>query len=125
MNNADEGVSVLVVDDDPSLRNLIRRILQSRGYKAILAANAVEALEAAEADDPSIDVLLTDLAMPGLGGLELASRLRRWRSDLSIVIMSGDIAPELRRSEPRMAFLPKPFSPDDLIAAIVSVVPPS
>ena len=75
---ARKRTTILVVDDDPSVRSLVVRSLQAAGYRVIHAENGVEALDHAR-QDAEIDLLLTDVVMPLMNGVELAAELRRER----------------------------------------------
>jgi len=102
---------VLVVEDEDVVRGLVHQVLAGDGHEVLLAAGADEAL--ALADGRRIDVLLTDLTMPGLGGRELAGRLRAATPELKVVFMSGfadDGAYSPDALPPRTAFLQKPFT---------------
>lgn len=79
--------SVLVVDDDPSVRRLFTRMLEMQGYAASGAAHGDEAL--ALARDRSFDLLVTDLVLPGASGIEVAQRLRRIHPGLQVIVISG------------------------------------
>src|SRR5439155_19510691 len=79
---------VLLVEDAPGLRELARRLLQRQGYQVLLAADALEALRLFE-QNSSIDVLLTDVVMPGASGPELTRRLVAQRPGLKVIYMSG------------------------------------
>jgi len=102
---------VLVVEDEDVVRGLVHQVLAGDGHEVLLAAGADEAL--ALADGRRIDVLLTDLTMPGLGGRELAGRLRAATPELKVVFMSGFAEDGTYSPEalpPRTAFLQKPFT---------------
>ena len=79
---------ILIVDDDPNLRVMYTVLLQGAGYETVAAGSAERALE--RFDDGPVDLVLTDLAMPGAGGLGLVETLSRRRPQLPIVAMSGD-----------------------------------
>jgi PAS domain S-box-containing protein len=82
-----ETTTVLVVEDEEVIRGLVDQVLRGEGYEVILAADGAEALE--RAHETRVDVLLTDLTMPGIGGRELAERLREGRPELKVMFMSG------------------------------------
>jgi PAS domain S-box-containing protein len=108
--------TVLVVEDEPSLREVARRLLHRLGHTVLVAADAVEALQVFEAN-PSIDVLLTDVVMPGGSGPELAGRLVRQRPALEVIYMSGyteDTIVQHGVVRPGIAFLHKPFTAETL-----------
>jgi signal transduction histidine kinase/CheY-like chemotaxis protein len=112
--------TVLVVDDEPAVREIAARSLARHGYRVIQATGGAEALERAEHDGPP-DLLLTDLVMPGIGGVALARRLRERWPDLAVIFMSGYSAADLRHQgvhDVQDELLVKPFSPDRLVAAV-------
>jgi two-component system cell cycle sensor histidine kinase/response regulator CckA len=111
-------VTVLVVDDEPNVRSVARRILERAGYRVILAEGGEQALRLAE--DAELAVAIVDATMPGLSGAETLRRLRTLRPALPLVVTSGHAEDEVRRASPEVlaGFLPKPFSPDDLRGAI-------
>ena len=116
---------VLLVEDDPAVREFARRGLESMGYSVLATAGADEALLASERWAHKIDVLLTDLVMPGEHGPELAARVRRQRQGIGVVFMSGyskeAVGPggEIGLSG---VFLPKPFSLEALGRAVARAV---
>jgi len=108
--------TVLLVEDDESLRRMARRALGEVGYKVLEAGGAEEALKLAAAG-PAPDALLTDMVLPGKNGVELAKALSAGRKDLRVLFMSG--YSEIPATEEELnglthAFLQKPFSPDAL-----------
>ncbi|HEY9013487.1 MAG TPA: response regulator [Gemmatimonadales bacterium] len=119
-----QGGTVLVVEDDSLVRRMARRALVEAGFTVREAANGEEALTVA-ASEPRIDLVLTDLAMPELGGRELARRLRgRWPR-LPVVFMSGYTDDEVVRRgllEHGVPFLEKPFSPESLARKIAEAL---
>jgi PAS domain S-box-containing protein len=111
---------VLVADDEPAIRHIARRTLESLGFTVVVAASGIEALELHRARAAEVVLAVLDLTMPGGTGLAALQELRRDRPDLPVIVMSGhgpdDSADELRRA--RAHFLAKPFSLDDLISAV-------
>ncbi len=110
------GQTVLVVEDADGLRELARRLLQRQGYAVLVAANADEALRQFDRH-PSIDVLLTDVVMPGLSGPELARQLLERRPALKAIYMSGYTKEAIVQHgvlDPGIAFLHKPFTSETL-----------
>jgi two-component system cell cycle sensor histidine kinase/response regulator CckA len=81
--------TVLLVEDQDGIRDLVREFLQKRGYAVLVAADGQEALELAEEHENEIHLLLTDVVMPNLGGRELASRLAQSRPQMKVLFMSG------------------------------------
>src|SRR5207244_6275034 len=102
----------LVVEDERMVRELFRRVLQGQGYTVLEAENGVQALQLAEQNLDRIDLLLTDMIMPRLGGRELARRLAHLRPGLKVLYVSGyaDEAVALQGVfEPGTDYLQKPF----------------
>lgn len=112
---------VLVVDDEDGLRELVCRTLRAEGYLALEAAHGGEALEMVESGPQAIDLVVTDVVMPGMDGRELGRRLARSRPTLPILYMSAyDVNDIFQRGSPRLSapFLQKPFPRDDLINSV-------
>jgi two-component system, cell cycle sensor histidine kinase and response regulator CckA len=116
--------SVLVVDDDRGVRRLTARMLRLEGYKVIEAASGEEALSLLDTD-PDVDVMVTDIVMPAMHGLELADLALARIPKLRVVLMTGH-APELTAQlEVRNAKFPlllKPFSAQQLLARVREVL---
>lgn len=113
--------SVLLVDDEPMVRRVAARALRAEGYHVIEAADADEALSIVSGDPGVADVLITDVAMPGLNGVELAHCIVAARPDVRILFSSGlnILRDGTRVTLPRgAAFLPKPFTPRALGARL-------
>jgi PAS domain S-box-containing protein len=116
--------TILFVEDAELLRPLIAEVLESYGYTVLQAAHAAEALAFAESGGP-IDLLLTDVVMPGMNGRELAETLLAGRPGLRVLFTSGYPADTVVRhgiAEARVAFIQKPFLADDLVAKIRAVL---
>jgi CheY-like chemotaxis protein len=116
---------VLLVEDEPSLRRLARRILENGGYRVIEAADGAEALEVATACEERIDALVTDVVMPRLGGVELARRLRGERPEMRLLFMSGysdDRGRGVNGLPEHVAVIEKPFRANRLLARLREVL---
>jgi two-component system, cell cycle sensor histidine kinase and response regulator CckA len=117
--------TVLVCDDDDEVRELIGNVLALRGYVVLRARNAQAALALAAEQRAPIDLLVTDLVTPKLGGLELAAELRSRQPRLSVLYIAGHaartavIADQL---EPNTQFLQKPFMPSELTRTVCSIL---
>jgi two-component system cell cycle sensor histidine kinase/response regulator CckA len=112
---------VLVVDDEEGLRNIVCRTLQQEGYGTLAAAHGAEALELMEKAAEPVDLVVTDVVMPGMDGRELGRRLtRRWPTLPILYISAYDVNDIFRRGSPRSSapFLQKPFPPDGLITSV-------
>ncbi|HXU19594.1 MAG TPA: PAS domain S-box protein [Verrucomicrobiae bacterium] len=105
--------TILLAEDEASLRRLTRTTLEQSGYKVLEAKDGVEALTVSEACDLPIDLLLTDVVMPGMGGRALAQELIRRRPEIRVVYMSGYTGQGVGTQgpiDPGSDFLPKPFT---------------
>jgi two-component system cell cycle sensor histidine kinase/response regulator CckA len=116
--------TVLVAEDGAELREVIGESLRAFGYKPILAANAEEALRILEDPKRKVHTLLTDVVMPGVSGVELASRALELRPSLNVIFMSG-YAPDPRHralfARDGAAFLQKPFTPQELAIKLAAL----
>jgi len=109
--------TILLVEDEESVRKLARRALEASGYTVLQAASPLEALEIAARHPGHVDLLLTDVMMPDLTGRQLADRLTASRPGLAVLYMSGyaeDAIVHHGRLDPDTAFLQKPFAPETL-----------
>jgi two-component system cell cycle sensor histidine kinase/response regulator CckA len=110
--------TVLVVEDDTSVRRLAVRVLATAGYKVLEASSGVQALEIGAQERGRLDLLLTDVVMPHMKGTDLAERLREENPGLAVLYISGyatDAVPPGASLPPNATFLPKPFTVEDLI----------
>jgi CheY-like chemotaxis protein len=110
--------TILLVEDDQILRNLSIRILEGFGYTVLSASNGKEALELNQWYSGPIDLLISDMIMPKMGGFELVNQIITARSNLKIMIMSGytdQVLSSLERLPQYKAFLQKPFTPLDFV----------
>ncbi len=114
--------TILVVEDEFTLRELVRNLLQHFGYRILEAANGPEALKVWRAHRSEISLMLTDMMMPeGLSGWELAKRIHQEQPDLKVIYTSGysvDLFGENRELREGANFLPKPYHPVTLAKAI-------
>lgn len=108
------AATVLVVEDDDEVRGLVVGTLRKAGYRVNAAATAEQALRCFEVPGFRVDLVLTDVVLPGIGGLELADALERLRPGGRIAFMSGH-SDELANDAPGRRFLPKPFAPHHLL----------
>ena len=106
--------TVLIVEDEPAVRNLVASALRSEGYRLLVASSAEEALTIADTCGDSIDLLLTDAIMPGKSGIELSNILTARRPGLRVIVMSGYTDETLRDISDRTQLLQKPFAPREL-----------
>lgn len=115
--------TVLVVDDDPMILSYIEEEIGLYGYKPILASSGEEALQLAE--NQQVDLLVTDIMMPGMNGIDLAKKFAIINPAAKILFMSGYICPSLAHQgipESEYAFVQKPFGPKTLVRKMRSVL---
>jgi PAS domain S-box-containing protein len=121
---ATEPRTVLIVDDEQGVRNIVRRLLERGGYRVLEASDGRSALTFIDRSEVHIDLLLTDMVMPGMHGRELIARFRAKRPGLPVISMSGFTGEmtQARDASPELAgVLTKPFSSDTLIRAVSAV----
>lgn len=109
--------TILVVEDNDSMRRLVLEILRRAGYRTLAASEALEALEVCGSFPERIDLLLSDVTMPKMNGPELASRARQLRSDMKILLMSGHSEETVLGHggiDQGVAFIQKPITPRTL-----------
>jgi PAS domain S-box-containing protein len=107
---------VLLVEDEEPVRSMLQLILDRSGYAVLEAADGVEALAVADGRLDDLDLVVTDVAMPRLGGRELVAKLRQRRPDLPVLFISG-YTPDPLDEDAQTRFLQKPFTLDDLLGA--------
>jgi signal transduction histidine kinase/CheY-like chemotaxis protein len=116
---------ILVVEDDDAVRRMTREFLKIRGYEVVEARSAADAIQWMDSHSEPIDLVLTDVVMPGMKGGELIRHLAKRRSRLKVLYMSayteGD-AIRIGILSPGTAFIEKPFSPDELAAKVREVL---
>jgi two-component system, cell cycle sensor histidine kinase and response regulator CckA len=113
--------TILAVEDEPALRDVLQRILSSAGHRVLIAPDGPSALVLAEQQDGPIDVLLTDVVMPHMLGKELADRFRQAYPDTVVLFMSGYARPVLASQgtlDPDVSLVEKPFTRAQLLGAV-------
>jgi two-component system, cell cycle sensor histidine kinase and response regulator CckA len=113
--------TILLAEDEQDVREVAREFLESGGYTVIEANNGADALRLAAKNKSSIDMLLTDMVMPGMTGRELAQRLQSQISNIGVLYMSGyseQTAAEAVEADENMRILTKPFSRGSLLRAV-------
>jgi DNA-binding NtrC family response regulator len=125
MSDASERPTVLVVDDEEDLRDIMRRMLERRGFTTLVAGDVDQALRACRNHDGRIDVLVTDLNLPGTSGAELRRAVGALRPDVRVIYISGlpkDIAVSKGLIEEDALLVKKPFTATTLIEALHSAL---
>jgi two-component system response regulator FixJ len=114
-------VTIVVIDDDLSVRRSLARLLASAGYEVIMCSSAEEFLAMPSVPRPAC--LVTDVRMPGMTGLDLLDVLRTRRPSLPIILLSGDAdASAHARAAGAVRFLLKPFASEDLLGALAEAL---
>ena len=109
----DKPATILVVDDDPEVREIVSEILSDFGHSVVAASGGIEALRVLD-ETPGIDLVITDVRMPDISGLELAARATRERRDLKVILISGYFLAQ----DTGIRMLHKPFRMTELQAAV-------
>jgi hypothetical protein len=119
---AGNGEVILVVEDEADVRRMAERILTKGGYSVISTGDGTEAIEICGQPDRQIDLLLTDVIMPGLLGTELVERIEVIRPALGVIFMSGYshevLAPDTLAEQKHATFIEKPFNAGELLQAV-------
>lgn len=123
---ATQGLSgsetILLVEDAATVRQLLREVLRSAGYRIVEAADGVEALQQVVEHDGPIHLVITDLVMPRMNGRQLMEQVRPLRPDTLFLFMSGYMSDKVGRQGLEAPFLQKPFLPSDLLRAVRKVL---
>jgi CheY-like chemotaxis protein len=109
--------TILIAEDDNSVRKLAQSTLKKKGYKVLVAENGEDALQISKAYDGSIDLIITDVVMPKINGKELVERLQPLFPDIKVIFMSGYTDNAIAHHgvlDSDMNFLEKPFTPEGL-----------
>jgi two-component system, cell cycle sensor histidine kinase and response regulator CckA len=117
--------TVLLVEDEPEVRRLVEKLLRQKGYRVLSAAGPSEAVALSKGHEAPIELLLTDVIMPGMNGRELARVLAEHRSRMKVLYMSGYTDAAMSQQgilPPGTAFLSKPFTPDILARKVREVL---
>ena len=123
--------TVLLVEDEDAVRRLVCRVLESAGYRVFEAGTPLEALRFCEQHPEPIDLMLTDVVMPGMSGRELASLTATLRPEMRVLYVSGymeEVMAQHGVRGPEIAFLGKPFAPEELtrkVREVLDATPPS
>jgi signal transduction histidine kinase len=110
--------TVLVVDDEPSVRAVARRILESQGFTVRVAAGGIEALQILRGDPSAVDIVLLDMTMPDMSGTITLAELLRIRPGLPVLLSSGYVQDDTGSDTPAAGFIQKPYRPSDLVSAV-------
>jgi CheY-like chemotaxis protein len=114
------GKTVLLVDDEANTRVTIARMLEAGGFTVVMATNGAEALDRLAAGVHDIDIVLSDVTMPEMNGIDLSYKIREQYPTMPVAIVSGDVS-ELERSiigRAGVPFIKKPFHAESLYSAV-------
>jgi two-component system, cell cycle sensor histidine kinase and response regulator CckA len=117
----DRPATILVAEDEPSVLSVIRRGLEERGYKVLPAADGVEAMGILERSKDLVDVLVTDVIMPRMGGVELAKRAHKLAPRLPVIFTSGysgDVLEYLQDAPQQFRLIEKPFMAAEVVRLV-------
>ncbi len=117
--------TILLVEDERSVREITRRVLVRKGYRVLVAAEGQAALAISDSQPGRIDLLITDVVMPGIGGRALAEQIQARRPDIRTLFISGYTEDAIVRQgvlDANVAFLAKPFAPEALARAVRNVL---
>jgi CheY-like chemotaxis protein len=117
--------TILVVEDDDAVRRMTLEFLKISGYSVAAASNAKDAIQLMENGNAHIDLVITDVVMPGMKGRELGEVLLKLRPNVRMLYMSAhaeDIIMNHDMLDPGMAFIEKPFSPNELASKVREVL---
>ena len=122
-NLAGVGQTILVVEDDPTIRILVARTLEALEYKVLCAVDGKEALQVFESEE-DISLVISDVVMPGIGGIELQARLRKLRPEIKVLMMSGYPLGEIETPVDAVGetWIHKPFTMQELAAVVARLL---
>jgi two-component system cell cycle sensor histidine kinase/response regulator CckA len=121
-NNSPDGRVILLAEDDELVRNLVRTVLIKEGYSILCATDGVEALSLSRTHPGPIELLVTDVKMPKMDGLQLREHIRRERPGTKVLLMSGRMSGEIPAGDRAVNFLRKPFLVNTLRTAIKTLL---
>ena len=113
---------ILVADDEVMIRNLVTLLLQAHGYVVLSASDGQEGLELSRKYPGKIDMVITDVEMPRLNGMDLCTHLFEERAGIKAIVMSGADMNEIVSQNINLPFLPKPFDGEALLGRVRSLL---
>jgi DNA-binding response OmpR family regulator len=120
-----EAATVLLVEDEQNMLNLLERILLQHGYKVLKASDGEKALEIYRCHDQTIDAVLLDMGLPKKSGRDVLLEIKNDNPDVKIIVASGYLEPDLKAEVDRAGvnhFLHKPYMLDEVVKAVQSVI---
>jgi two-component system cell cycle sensor histidine kinase/response regulator CckA len=125
MSSLDGNETILIVEDEDGLRQMLDTVLRLHGYTPLFAKDGIEGVEAFKKNSETIDVLVTDIGLPRLDGLSMIKQIRLIKPKLKVLACSGFLNPELRAAlaqEEISDFIQKPFQPEHVLERIRGVM---
>jgi CheY-like chemotaxis protein len=122
---AKPGETILLVEDEPAVRSLARRVLEARGYEVLEAGTGQEAINAASNRNGPIHLMVSDVVVPDMNGRKIADQILPIRPDIKLLFMSGYTDEDVKGHgvlTQEAAFLEKPFTPDSLARKVREVL---
>lgn len=112
--------TILVVEDESAIRRSVKRLLEKKGFRVLLAEDGQEGLEVIERSEDRIDLVVSDVVMPRMGGFELFEAVRALGNDVRFLFMSGYATPDIKRlaRKASQTFLPKPWDVEDFLRQV-------
>jgi DNA-binding response OmpR family regulator len=117
--------SILLVEDEDALRDIVRLLLESKGYKVYTVQNGKEAVNVYKQNEKEIALTLTDMGLPGMTGADVFKKLREINSSANVVLASGFFEPDIKSELDKAGakgFIQKPYSPDEVLRKIREVL---
>ena len=124
---ATQATTILLVEDEERVREVMELTLSLSGYHVLSAVGAPEALEIIESYDDAIHLMVTDFAMPHMNGADLAARLKRLRPEAKVLYVSGFQRQDVqsfhdKNGRTEIEFLQKPFTPEELEQKVIAIL---
>lgn len=117
--------TILLVEDEEMLLDLLRSILESRGYNVLTAKDGLEAIDVYKSKSGAIDLIISDMGLPRLGGWEMFQRIKEINGRVKAILASGYLDPDLRAEMIKAGakdFIQKPYEPDVILKRIREVI---
>jgi DNA-binding NtrC family response regulator len=121
----DDHCVILVAEDDVMVRNFLATFLTEQGFWVLSAADGVEALDISREFHGRVHLLVTDVKMPRMGGLDLSEAIKKERPDIKILVISGKLSGEVEAQTKHWAFMRKPFLPRALMDQFCHIFDPA